>query len=164
MVISDSLHLFIYLFFFLITCQCQMRPPKYNEPSSSLRPPGMSQQHQDPVSGFPCGATTPQSPLLSPRMGQGQSPMLQQNQNQGPTQGGPPSYQPSPDHNGWSQPANISTSSRYKQGPPCRSCSPPIPIPDPNLARAVTGWQNMTLQLKKGPKVTPSAELSECGE
>lgn len=77
------------------------------------------QQHQDPVSCFPCGATTPQSPLLSPRMGQGQSPMLQQNQgppqtqHQGPNQGGPPSYQPSADLNGWSQPANITSSNRY---------------------------------------------------
>lgn len=74
------------------------------------------QQHQDPVSCFPCGATTPQSPLLSPRMGQGQSPMLQQNQgppqtqHQGPNQGGPPSYQPSADLNGWPQPANITSS------------------------------------------------------
>ncbi|KAM4728623.1 nuclear receptor coactivator 2-like isoform 2-T5 [Anableps anableps] len=78
---------------------------------------GMSQQqHQDPASCFPCGAGTPQSPLLSPRMGQGQSPMLQQNQGQtqtqpqAPNQGGPPSYQTSGDLNGWSQPANISTS------------------------------------------------------
>ncbi|XP_007552046.1 nuclear receptor coactivator 2-like isoform X2 [Poecilia formosa] len=78
---------------------------------------GMSQQqHQDPASCFPCGAGTPQSPLLSPRMGQGQSPMLQQNQGQtqtqaqAPNQGGPPSYQTSADLNGWSQPANISTS------------------------------------------------------
>uniref|UniRef100_A0A3Q2ECM0 Nuclear receptor coactivator n=1 Tax=Cyprinodon variegatus TaxID=28743 RepID=A0A3Q2ECM0_CYPVA len=72
---------------------------------------GMShqQQHQDPVSCFPCGAGTPQSPLLSPRMGQGQSPMLQQNQ-------GPPSYQTSGDLNGWSQSANISNSnSGYPQ-------------------------------------------------
>lgn len=78
---------------------------------------GMSQQqqqHQDPVSGFPCGAATPQSPLLSPRMGQGQSPMLQQNQAQpqGPNQGAPPGYQASTDHNGWPQAANISTSNR----------------------------------------------------
>uniref|UniRef100_A0A3B3WS33 Nuclear receptor coactivator n=1 Tax=Poecilia mexicana TaxID=48701 RepID=A0A3B3WS33_9TELE len=65
---------------------------------------GMSQQqHQDPASCFPCGAGTPQSPLLSPRMGQGQSPMLQQNQGQTQTQ-------TSADLNGWSQPANISTS------------------------------------------------------
>ncbi|XP_070830489.1 nuclear receptor coactivator 2-like isoform X1 [Chaetodon trifascialis] len=77
---------------------------------------GMSQQqqHQDPVSGFPCGATTPQSPLLSPRMGQGQSPMLQQNQGQaqpqGPNQGGAPGYHASTDLNGWPQPATISTS------------------------------------------------------
>ncbi|XP_026230550.1 nuclear receptor coactivator 2-like isoform X2 [Anabas testudineus] len=73
---------------------------------------GMSQQQQDP--GFSCGATTPQSPLLSPRMGQ--SPMLQQSQGQPQTQpqglnhGGPPSYQPNTDLNGWHHPANVSTS------------------------------------------------------
>ncbi|KAM4728626.1 nuclear receptor coactivator 2-like isoform 5-T8 [Anableps anableps] len=87
---------------------------RFPYPASSY---GMSQQqHQDPASCFPCGAGTPQSPLLSPRMGQGQSPMLQQNQGQtqtqpqAPNQGGPPSYQTSGDLNGWSQPANISTS------------------------------------------------------
>ncbi|XP_030016976.1 nuclear receptor coactivator 2-like isoform X2 [Sphaeramia orbicularis] len=75
------------------------------------------QQHQDPMSGFPCGTVTPQSPLLSPRMGQGQSPILQQNQGQaltqgqGPNQGGGPGYEPSTDLSGWPQPANISTSS-----------------------------------------------------
>ncbi|KAG7236327.1 hypothetical protein INR49_001084 [Caranx melampygus] len=78
---------------------------RMNEPTAAA--PG-------PVSGFPCGAATPQSPLLSPRMGQGQNPMLQQSQGQpqpqGPNQGGPPSYQPSADLNGWPQPANISTS------------------------------------------------------
>nr|XP_020468110.1 nuclear receptor coactivator 2-like [Monopterus albus] len=81
---------------------------------------GMSQQqqqqHQDPVSSFSCGAPAPQSPLLSPRMGQGQSSMLQQSQGQpqtqpqGLNQGAPPGYQPSTDLNGWSQPTNISTS------------------------------------------------------
>lgn len=97
----------------------QGNPQQFPYSSSSY---GMSQQqqqqqqHQDPVSCFPCGATTPQSPLLSPRMGQGQSPMLQQNQgppqtqHQGPNQGGPPSYQPSADLNGWPQPANITSS------------------------------------------------------
>lgn len=98
-----------------------MSPPSHHSPFH-FSSAGMSQQqqqqqqHQDPVSCFPCGATTPQSPLLSPRMGQGQSPMLQQNQgppqtqHQGPNQGGPPSYQPSADLNGWPQPANITSS------------------------------------------------------
>ncbi|XP_067331323.1 nuclear receptor coactivator 2-like isoform X1 [Channa argus] len=89
---------------------------------------GMNQQqHQD--AGFSCGAATPQSPLLSPRMGQGQSPMLQQtqgqpqNQPQGPNHVGPPSYQASADLNGWPQPASISAnnslhvSSMYPQQP-----------------------------------------------
>ncbi|XP_074508359.1 nuclear receptor coactivator 2-like isoform X2 [Sebastes fasciatus] len=92
-----------------------MSPPSQHS-AYQFSSSGMSQQqqHQDPVSGFPCGAATPQSPLLSPRMGQGQSPMLQQNQGQpqsqpqGPNQRGPPGYQPS---TVWPQPANISTSS-----------------------------------------------------
>lgn len=91
-----------------------MSPPSQHS-AFQFSSSGMSQQqqqHQDPVSGFPCGAATPQSPLLSPRMGQGQSPMLQQNQAQpqGPNQGAPPGYQASTDHNGWPQAANISTS------------------------------------------------------
>ncbi|XP_042353262.1 nuclear receptor coactivator 2-like isoform X3 [Plectropomus leopardus] len=94
----------------------QGNPQQFPYQASSY---GMSQQqqHQDPVSGFPCGAATPQSPLLSPRMGQGQSPMLQQNQGQpqpqpqGPNQRGAQGYQPNTDLNGWPQPANISTSS-----------------------------------------------------
>uniref|UniRef100_A0A3B5RC01 Nuclear receptor coactivator 2 n=1 Tax=Xiphophorus maculatus TaxID=8083 RepID=A0A3B5RC01_XIPMA len=70
---------------------------------------GMSQQqHQDPASCFPCGAGTPQSPLLSPRMGQGQSPMLQQNQGQ--------TYQTSADLNGWSQPQSQSQYSTQSSG------------------------------------------------
>uniref|UniRef100_A0A087XY64 Nuclear receptor coactivator n=1 Tax=Poecilia formosa TaxID=48698 RepID=A0A087XY64_POEFO len=88
-------------------------------------PQGSMQRFPYPASGYGTGlnsgiglsgAGTPQSPLLSPRMGQGQSPMLQQNQGQtqtqaqAPNQGGPPSYQTSADLNGWSQPANISTS------------------------------------------------------
>ncbi|XP_027144239.1 nuclear receptor coactivator 2 isoform X2 [Larimichthys crocea] len=92
----------------------QGNPQQFPYPASSY---GMSQQqqHQDPVSGFSCGAATPQSPLLSPRMAQqGQSPMLQQNQGQthpqGPNQGGAPGYQASTDLNGWPQSANISTS------------------------------------------------------
>ncbi|KAM9718996.1 LOW QUALITY PROTEIN: nuclear receptor coactivator 2-like [Menidia menidia] len=88
------------------------RPPQqFPYPASSY---GMNQQHhQDPASCFPCGAATPQSPLLSPRMGQGQQNQ-NQNQNQGhpqaANQGGPPSYQPGADPNGWGQAANISTS------------------------------------------------------
>lgn len=71
------------------------------------------QQQQDSVSGFPCGAATPQSPLLSPMMAQGQSPMLQQqNQGQAQPQGAASGYQASADLGGWPQPANISTSSR----------------------------------------------------
>uniref|UniRef100_A0A8C7YL24 Nuclear receptor coactivator 2 n=1 Tax=Oryzias sinensis TaxID=183150 RepID=A0A8C7YL24_9TELE len=94
---------------------------QFQYPASSY---GMNQQqqHQDQVSCFPCGPATPQSPLMSPRMGQGQSPMLQQNQGQNPAQlqapnqGGPPSYQSSADLNGWAQPASVPTSnSVYSQ-------------------------------------------------
>ncbi|XP_059200078.1 nuclear receptor coactivator 2-like isoform X3 [Centropristis striata] len=93
-----------------------MSPPAQHSAYQFSSSAGMSQQqqHQDPVSGFPCGAATPQSPLLSPRMGQGQSPMMQQNQGQpqtqpqGPNQRAAPSYQQS---TGWPHSANISTSS-----------------------------------------------------
>ncbi|KAK5889517.1 hypothetical protein CesoFtcFv8_015514 [Champsocephalus esox] len=88
-----------------------MSPPSQHS-AYQFSSSGMSQQQrQDPVPGFPCGAATPQSPLLSPRMQQGQSPMMQQQnqvqpQNQGPNQR-LPGYQPS---SAWTQSANISTS------------------------------------------------------
>ncbi|KAF1384226.1 hypothetical protein PFLUV_G00140520 [Perca fluviatilis] len=93
-----------------------MSPPsQHNAYQFSSSGMSQQQQHQDAVSGFSCGVMTPHSPLLSPRIGQGQSSMLQQNQGQsgpptqpqGPNQRGEPGYQPS---NGWPQPANISTS------------------------------------------------------
>ncbi|XP_028283353.1 nuclear receptor coactivator 2-like isoform X2 [Parambassis ranga] len=106
-------------------------PPQHSAFQFSVA--GMSQQHQDPVSCFPCGAATPQSTLLSPRMAQGQNPMMQQSQGQqqaqpqgGPNQGGPPSYQPSAELNGWPQPANISTSSSmYPQQSPSQYSTQP---------------------------------------
>lgn len=74
------------------------------------------QQEQQQVSGFPCGGTTPQSPLLSPMMAQGQSAMLQQQQqqqqSQSQPQGAAPGYQAGGDLGGWPQPATISTSGR----------------------------------------------------
>ncbi|XP_077955809.1 nuclear receptor coactivator 2-like isoform X2 [Gasterosteus aculeatus] len=92
----------------------QGSPQQFPYPGSSY---GMSQQqqmHQDPAAGFPCGAVSPQSPLLSPRMGQGQGPMLQQSQGQAQSQGpnprAAPAYQAS---SGWPQPANIN--SGYQQ-------------------------------------------------
>ncbi|XP_029970514.1 nuclear receptor coactivator 2-like isoform X2 [Salarias fasciatus] len=98
-----------------------MSPPpqhsafQFGSPGMNQQQQQQQQQHQDPGSCYPCGAATPQSPLLSPRMGQGQTAMLQQNQgqpqSQGPGQGVPPSYQPGADLNGWPQNANISTSS-----------------------------------------------------
>lgn len=55
--------------------------------------------NQQPDAGFG-GATTPQSPLMSPRMSHAQSPMMQQ------AQAGA-AYQASPDVNGWAQ-GNVS--------------------------------------------------------
>ncbi|XP_063779956.1 nuclear receptor coactivator 2 isoform X1 [Pseudophryne corroboree] len=67
---------------------------------------GMSQQ-SDP--GF-TGATTPQSPIMSPRMAHTQSPMMQQSQAN-------PAYQ-SADMNGWAQTNNGSNSMFSQPSPP----------------------------------------------
>ncbi|KAM8785856.1 nuclear receptor coactivator 2 isoform 5-T7 [Rhynchonycteris naso] len=67
---------------------------------------GISQQ---PDPGF-TGATTPQSPLMSPRMAHTQSPMLQQTQ-------ASPAYQASSDMNGWAQ-GNMGANSMYSQQSP----------------------------------------------
>ncbi|XP_069813603.1 nuclear receptor coactivator 2 isoform X2 [Dendropsophus ebraccatus] len=67
---------------------------------------GMSQQ-SDP--GF-TGATTPQSPIMSPRMAHSQSPMMQQSQAN-------PAYQ-SADMNGWAQTNNGGNSMFSQPSPP----------------------------------------------
>lgn len=67
---------------------------------------GMSQQ---PDGGFG-GATTPQSPLMSPRMGHAQSPMMQQAP-------GNATFQSSPDMNGWTQ-GNVNANSMFPQQSP----------------------------------------------
>uniref|UniRef100_A0AAR2IMF1 Nuclear receptor coactivator 2 n=1 Tax=Pygocentrus nattereri TaxID=42514 RepID=A0AAR2IMF1_PYGNA len=67
---------------------------------------GMSQQ---PDGGFG-GAATPQSPLMSPRMGHAQSPMMQQAP-------GNATFQSSPDMNGWTQ-GNMNTNSMFPQQSP----------------------------------------------
>ncbi|XP_056378086.1 nuclear receptor coactivator 2 isoform X2 [Hyla sarda] len=67
---------------------------------------GMSQQ-SDP--GF-TGATTPQSPIMSPRMAHTQSPMMQQSQAN-------PAYQ-SADMNGWAQTNNGGNSMYSQPSPP----------------------------------------------
>ncbi|XP_069587553.1 nuclear receptor coactivator 2 isoform X2 [Ranitomeya imitator] len=67
---------------------------------------GMSQQ-SDP--GF-TGATTPQSPIMSPRMAHSQSPMMQQSQAN-------PAYQ-SADLNGWAQTNNGGSSMFSQPSPP----------------------------------------------
>nr|XP_057925446.1 nuclear receptor coactivator 2-like isoform X2 [Doryrhamphus excisus] len=68
---------------------------------------GISQQHQDATAGFSCASGTPQSTMLSPRMAQAQSAMMQQNQTQ--MQGGASGYSSSGgDLSRWMQPANTS--------------------------------------------------------
>ncbi|XP_051014908.1 nuclear receptor coactivator 2 isoform X3 [Acomys russatus] len=68
---------------------------------------GISQQ---PDPGF-TGATTPQSPLMSPRMAHTQSPMMQQSQAN-------PAYQPPTDMNGWAQGSMGGNSMFSQQSPP----------------------------------------------
>ncbi|KAL7840887.1 hypothetical protein AOLI_G00262100 [Acnodon oligacanthus] len=79
----------------------QMQHSAFQFPS-----PGMSQQ---PDGGFG-GAATPQSPLMSPRMGHAQSPMMQQAP-------GNATFQSSPDMNGWTQ-GNMNTNSMFPQQSP----------------------------------------------
>ncbi|XP_041697911.1 nuclear receptor coactivator 2 isoform X3 [Coregonus clupeaformis] len=79
----------------------QANPQQFPYPASY----GMNQQQQD--AGF-IGATTPQSPVMSPRMSHTQSPMMQQ-QNQANS-----SYQPSSEMNGWPQ-GNMSGNSMFTQ-------------------------------------------------
>ncbi|XP_056680071.1 nuclear receptor coactivator 2 isoform X12 [Monodelphis domestica] len=67
---------------------------------------GISQQ---PDPGF-TGATTPQSPLMSPRMAHTQSPMIQQSQAN-------PAYQSSSEMNGWAQ-GNMGGNSMFSQQSP----------------------------------------------
>ncbi|XP_016045525.1 nuclear receptor coactivator 2 isoform X4 [Erinaceus europaeus] len=67
---------------------------------------GISQQ---PDPGF-TGATTPQSPLMSPRMAHTQSPMMQQSQANA-------AYQASADMNGWAQ-GNMGGNSMFSQPSP----------------------------------------------
>ncbi|XP_053414572.1 nuclear receptor coactivator 2 isoform X2 [Nycticebus coucang] len=68
---------------------------------------GISQQ---PDPGF-TGATTPQSPLMSPRMAHTQSPMMQQSQ-------ATPAYQAPSDMNGWAQGSMGGNSMFSQQSPP----------------------------------------------
>ncbi|NXF15975.1 NCOA2 protein, partial [Rhodinocichla rosea] len=67
---------------------------------------GLSQQ---PDPGF-TGATTPQSPLMSPRLAHTQSPMIQQSQAN-------PAYQSSTEMNGWAQ-GNMGGNSMFSQQSP----------------------------------------------
>uniref|UniRef100_UPI00398E9B7F nuclear receptor coactivator 2 isoform X3 n=1 Tax=Pristiophorus japonicus TaxID=55135 RepID=UPI00398E9B7F len=79
----------------------QMQHNAFQFPSS-----GMNQQSD---AGFG-GATTPQSPLMSPRMSHTQSPMMQQSQST-------PTYQSPSEINGWPQ-GNINGNSMFSQSSP----------------------------------------------
>uniref|UniRef100_A0A6Q2Z438 Nuclear receptor coactivator n=1 Tax=Esox lucius TaxID=8010 RepID=A0A6Q2Z438_ESOLU len=83
----------------------QANPQQFPYPASY----GLNQQQQD--AGF-TGATTPQSPLMSPRMSHAQSPMMQQ-QAQANS-----SYQPPSEINGWPQ-ANLNNLSSTTPSPIC---------------------------------------------
>lgn len=109
-----------------------MRGPGLNMPPSMVAPTGLpaamsnpripqasAQQFpfppnygisQQPDPGF-TGATTPQSPLMSPRMAHSQSPMMQQSQAN-------PAYQPASDMNGWAQGSMGGNSMFSQQSPP----------------------------------------------
>ncbi|KAI1889078.1 hypothetical protein AGOR_G00175350 [Albula goreensis] len=86
----------------------QMQHSAFQFPSSGVSgaPAGMNPQ---PDAGFG-GATTPQSPLMSPRMGHAQSPMIQQSQANA-------TFQSSSDMNGWPQ-GNMSGNSMFTQQSP----------------------------------------------
>ncbi|KAG7488532.1 hypothetical protein MATL_G00035610 [Megalops atlanticus] len=86
----------------------QMQHSAFQFPSSGVSgPSGMNQQ---PDAGFG-GATTPQSPLMSPRMGHAQSPMIQQQPQANAT------FQSSSDMNGWAQ-GNMGGNSMFTQQSP----------------------------------------------
>uniref|UniRef100_A0A3Q2PQY6 Nuclear receptor coactivator n=1 Tax=Fundulus heteroclitus TaxID=8078 RepID=A0A3Q2PQY6_FUNHE len=86
----------------------QAAPQQFPYPPSY----GMSQQ----ADGSFAGASTPQSPLLSPRMAHTQSPMMQQGQPNAAFQG-------SPDINGWPQ-GNIGGNSMFSQQQQQQQASP----------------------------------------
>ncbi|XP_045151064.1 nuclear receptor coactivator 2 isoform X3 [Echinops telfairi] len=83
-----------------------VRSPQIQHSTFQSLSSGMSQQ---PDPGF-TGATTPQSPLMSPRLAHTQSPMLQQS----PAN---PAYQASSDMNGWAQ-GNMGGNSMFSQQSP----------------------------------------------
>ncbi|XP_010214080.1 PREDICTED: PR domain zinc finger protein 14 [Tinamus guttatus] len=87
-----------------------MSNPRIPQPNAQQFPfppsYGISQQ---PDPGF-TGATTPQSPLMSPRLAHTQSPMIQQSQAN-------PAYQSSTEMNGWAQ-GNMGGNSMFSQQSP----------------------------------------------
>nr|XP_054972629.1 nuclear receptor coactivator 2 isoform X3 [Pan paniscus] len=83
-----------------------VRSPQVQHSTFQALSSGISQQ---PDPGF-TGATTPQSPLMSPRMAHTQSPMMQQSQAN-------PAYQAPSDINGWAQ-GNMGGNSMFSQQSP----------------------------------------------
>nr|XP_028708567.1 nuclear receptor coactivator 2 isoform X3 [Macaca mulatta] len=84
-----------------------VRSPQVQHSTFQALSSGISQQ---PDPGF-TGATTPQSPLMSPRMAHTQSPMMQQSQAN-------PAYQAPSDMNGWAQGSMGGNSMFSQQSPP----------------------------------------------
>nr|XP_033789231.1 nuclear receptor coactivator 2 isoform X2 [Geotrypetes seraphini] len=96
---------------------------------------------QQPDSGF-TGSTTPQGPLMSPRMAHTQSPIIQQSQAN-------PVYQSSTEMNGWAQ-GNMGGNSMFsQQSPPHFGQQASTSIYNPNMnisvsmATNTTGMNNM---------------------
>ncbi|XP_078208747.1 nuclear receptor coactivator 2 isoform X3 [Callithrix jacchus] len=83
-----------------------VRSPQVQHSTFQALSSGISQQ---PDPGF-TGATTPQSPLMSPRMAHTQSPLMQQSQAN-------PAYQAPSDMNGWAQ-GNMGGNSMFSQQSP----------------------------------------------
>ncbi|XP_071233754.1 nuclear receptor coactivator 2-like isoform X5 [Salvelinus alpinus] len=135
----------------------QANPQQFPYPASY----GINQQQQD--AGF-TGATTPQSPLMSPRMSHAQSPMMQQ-QAQANS-----SYQPSSEMNGWPQ-GNMSGNSMFTQQSQSQQYMPQqsngrmytgtnLNIQGVPMASNANGSMNNMNQVSAGQITMPTGSLS----
>ncbi|XP_055739190.1 nuclear receptor coactivator 2-like isoform X5 [Salvelinus fontinalis] len=135
----------------------QANPQQFPYPASY----GINQQQQD--AGF-TGATTPQSPLMSPRMSHAQRPMMQQ-QAQANS-----SYQPSSEMNGWPQ-GNMSGNSMFTQQSQSQQYMPQqsnggmytgtnLNIQGVPMASNANGSMNNMNQVSAGQITMPTGSLS----
>ncbi|XP_023865311.1 nuclear receptor coactivator 2 isoform X4 [Salvelinus sp. IW2-2015] len=135
----------------------QANPQQFPYPASY----GINQQQQD--AGF-TGATTPQSPLMSPRLSHAQSPMMQQ-QAQANS-----SYQPSSEMNGWPQ-GNMSGNSMFTQQSQSQQYMPQqsnggmytgtnLNIQGVSMASNANGSMNNMNQVSAGQITMPTGSLS----